>query len=303
MKKKKNNNTVSRKDDLLWKGILEDVFEDFLCFLIPDAKERFDFTKGFTFLNKELEQLFPPEGDIYRPKVIDKLVKVYKTDGNEEWILVHVEVQGQYNEDFSQRMFTYFYRIFDRYKKPIIAYAILTESTYKERDNSFDLSYLGTQLRYTYNVYKIANQSDEELLANPNPFALVVLTAKIALSGKKILTNIKRDLFLLDLKIKLAKELLSRQIAKNKIRVLINFLRYYVRFSDPENNSIFEQHLEKLTGKSTTMGIEELLLDRAKNEGKHEEAVTIAREMKKDKFPIEKIAKLTKLPIQEIESL
>lgn len=306
-KKQKIQNSVPRKDDLLWKGILEDVFEDFLCFLIPDARARFDFTKGFTFLNKELEQLFPPEGDIYKPKVIDKLVKVYKADGNEEWILVHVEVQGQFTEDFGHRMFTYFYRIFDRYKKPITAYAILTESVYKNRDNFFELSYMGTQLRYTYNVYKIANQNDEELLANPNPFALVVLTAKIALSGKRIRSNIKRDNFLLELKIKLAKELFSRQIHKNKIRVLMNFLRYYVRFSDPENNLIFEHQLEKLTEKTNTMGIEELLLDRAKNEGKlegkHEEAVKIAREMKKDKFPFETIAKLTKLSLQEIEVL
>ncbi len=46
----------------------------------------------------------------------------------------------------------------------------------------------------------------------------------------------------------------------------MNFLRYYIRFSDPGNNSIFEQELQKLTGRSNTMGIEELLLDRAKNE-------------------------------------
>ena len=28
---------MRRKDDILWKGILEDVFEDFLRFLSPDA--------------------------------------------------------------------------------------------------------------------------------------------------------------------------------------------------------------------------------------------------------------------------
>jgi predicted transposase YdaD len=38
-------------------------------------------------------------------------------------------------------------------------------------------------------------------------------------------------------------------------------------------------------------------------EGHHKGVLEVAREMKKDKFPVETIAKLTKLSISEIESL
>jgi len=55
------------------------------------------------------------------------------------------------------------------------------------------------------------------------------------------------------------------------------------------------------------MGIEEFLLDQAekkgKQEGKYEEAIAIAREMKADGIPIEQIAKFTKLSIEEIKRL
>jgi len=51
------------------------------------------------------------------------------------------------------------------------------------------------------------------------------------------------------------------------------------------------------------MGIEELLLDRAKKQGKHEGIIAVAREMKKDGIPVEQIAKFTKLSIKEIEKL
>ena len=63
------------------------------------------------------------------------------------------------------------------------------------------------------------------------------------------------------------------------------------------------------------MGIRELLLDRAKHEGKlegklegqlegkQEYQLEIAREMKKDKFPIETIVKLTKLSAAKIRRL
>lgn len=299
------------KDDLLWKGVFEDVFEDFMYFLNPDIDTVLDLKRGFQFMDKELEQVFPPDEDQYNPKVIDKLVKVFTLDGKEEWVLIHIEVQSKYNEDFGRRMFTYFYRIFDKYQKPISAYAILTEATKKSRSSDFKLSYLGTNLTYTFNVYKIVDQNDEDLLASTNPFSLIVLIAKTALIGRKV-KKAERDIFLLDLKLKIAKELLVREMPKRKIRVLMNFLRYYIRFLDPENNGIFEKELEKIKGGSTiTMGIEELLLDRAKNEGKAEgkveggriKALEVAKTFKELGIAIADISKGTGLSVKEIEAL
>jgi len=83
----------------------------------------------------------------------------------------------------------------------------------------------------------------------------------------------------------------------------MNFLRYYIHFENPEMIAKFEQQINILTGGSTTMGIEEFLLDNAKKEGKLEEAITIARELKKEGLAIEFIAKTTKLSIEEIEKL
>jgi hypothetical protein len=124
-----------------------------------------------------------------------------------------------------------------------------------------------------------------------------------ALAGKDIIDEKERDALLLKLKLELARQLLAKQIAKEKIRVLMNFLRYYVRFENSDINAKFEQEVEILTERSTTMGIEELLLDRANKEGKKEEAIAIALEMKKDGVAIEQIAKFTKLSVQEIEKL
>lgn len=70
-------------------GILENVFNDFLRFFFEDAEKLFDLNKGFQFLNKELEQLFPAE-NIEHPKFVDKLVKVFTKEGKDKWILVHI---------------------------------------------------------------------------------------------------------------------------------------------------------------------------------------------------------------------
>jgi hypothetical protein len=42
-------------------------------------------------LDKELEQVFPPEKDQFSPKVVDKLVKLRTYTGEEEWVLLHIE--------------------------------------------------------------------------------------------------------------------------------------------------------------------------------------------------------------------
>ncbi len=313
---------AARKDDLLWKGIIEDIFDDFLRFFIPDADSIFDFGRKPQFLDKEMEQLFPPEGDEFSPKVVDKLVQVFTKDGGEEWILLHIEVQGQYQKDFSERMYRYYARIFDKYNRSITAFAIFTEASTKPRPDTYQREYLGTKLLYKFNAYKIAAQSDEELLASDNPFALVVAVAKTAFAGRNIKDSRERDELLLNLKRPLARELLLKDIPKEKIRVLMNFLRYYVRFDNEEFNVIFEKEVKDLTERTDTMGIEQLLLERAEKQGEKrgekkgelkeraraeakilEEKRNIAREFKKLSVPVADIAKGTGLSVEEIERL
>lgn len=251
-----------KPDDSLWKAILEDIFDDFLRFFFHQADELFAMERGFEFLDKELEQLFPPQNDNFSPRYVDKLVKVFMKDGKEEWILVHIEVQGYKDTLFPERMFTYYYRIFDKYNKPITAFAIFTDDSFKRYPAKFEQSFLGTSIRYEYNTYKIVEQSEEDLLKSTNPFSIVILTVKAALKSKK-----SNELELFELKLNLAKTLLQKQFPKEKIRALMNFLKYHIRFDKEETMIKFDTEIELLTGKSTTMGIEEFLINRANEEG------------------------------------
>jgi predicted transposase YdaD len=91
----------------------------------------------------------------------------------------------------------------------------------------------------------------------------------------------------------------------------MTFLRYYLRFENHETLTKFEQQITVLTGGSNTMGIEELLLDRAKKEGieegiekgEYKKALDVARETKNDGIPFAQIEKFTRLSMEEIEKL
>lgn len=287
------------KNDILWKAILEDVFDDFLRFFYPNADVLFDFSKGFEYLDKELEQLFPPDANQYEPRYVDKLVKVFTREGQEEWILVHIEVQGYDDKHFARRMFRYYSRILDKYERRIAAFAIFTDDNAYFHPCKFELEYLGTKLTYTYNTYKIIDQTDAELADNANPFAMVALTVKTALKAKQ-----KEENQLYDLKLDLVRRLLNKNISKAKIRSLMNFLRYYIRFENKEMARNFEKAVEVLTQKNTTMGIEEFLLDNAKKEGRKEGRkegfISTAENLLKRGMSIQEVSEITTLSVREV---
>lgn len=251
-----------KRNDILWKSILEDIFDDFLKFFFPNAETLFDLEKGFEYLDQELEQVFPPDGDEFAVKYVDKLVKVYCRSGAEAWLLVHIEVQGYRDETFADRMFTYYYRIWDKYRKPITAFAIFTDDCRRFLPGKFEQACLGTSVCFRFNSYKVLDQSEEELEASDNPFAQVVLATKIALTGKKLSHN---ELY--RLKIDLAKRLLSRNIPKWKIGKLMEFLKFYVRLGNEEMDEKLDLEIDSVVNQShIPMTFEEAILHIVKEE-------------------------------------
>ena len=61
------------------------------------------------------------------PRRADQLVRVTGRNGAEDWVLVHVEVQGKSQPDFPHRMFVYHYRVYDLYSRPVVSLAVVGE--------------------------------------------------------------------------------------------------------------------------------------------------------------------------------
>ena len=98
--------------DTPWKDVLEAYFSDFIAFFFPQAYREIDWSRGFEFLDKELQQVVKDAS--LGKRLVDKLVKIYRTGGEQAWVLIHIEVQSQQSTDFAERMFVYNYRIYDR---------------------------------------------------------------------------------------------------------------------------------------------------------------------------------------------
>ena len=119
-------------------------------------------------------------------RLLDKLFKVFLKDGSEQWILIHVEVQGSKDDDFPKRMFTYGYRIWDKYQRPLFSCAILTDDNPDWKPNYFEVQFSGSRLSAEFLTIKLLDYKNQKVnLENSNnPFASVILVQLTALESK-----------------------------------------------------------------------------------------------------------------------
>jgi predicted transposase YdaD len=246
-----------RKSDILWKAVMEEVFDDLLRFIFPDADQVYNMERGFEFLDKELAELYPEPDKESATYFADKLIRVFRRDGKEDCILCHVEIQGETKRKdrplFGERMFRYFYRIWDRYRKPISAVAIFTGRDAKKMPACFKYAYRKTKLRYDYHTLSILDFTDEELEKSDNPFAHVLLAARTSLLEGKI-----SESDLLDRKVLIASKLLNKGFSARKIKAIFVFLENYILFDDSKMNLNFTKRIQP-HDKNNIMGIDEYI--------------------------------------------
>jgi predicted transposase YdaD len=139
--------------DELWKFAIEQMLFPCVEFFLPTLFAEVDTEQGFSFLEQELHALDPESRS--RTRRTDKLVSVALKSGEECWILIHIEVQGYQDENFPRRMYEYFYRAEDKYKRRITALAIFTDDAPNYFPNQYDAAFFGTRIVYRYNAYKV----------------------------------------------------------------------------------------------------------------------------------------------------
>jgi len=286
------------------------LFQDFIEFFLPQAYNLIDFGQPVEFLEQELHKII---SDKYKKgKVInDKLVKVRLKNGEEKWILIHIEVQSSYDSGFAERMFTYFYRIYDRYDQKITAIAIYTGDKVAKNYDTYEYKFLGTENIYKFNAYRISSVNEASLLASKNPFSLVVLASQYLLKSKDDYD--KRFIFKQKL-IKLAKE---RNYTDAKIINLIKFIDLLLQL--PEKLELkFEKEVIETYLKTKNMVKKrsdsfanqlclavygETLIERSRKISTIEKTLTTQNLLKLKKLSVNEIADAIDEPIEFVEKI
>lgn len=161
--------------DSPWKEALEVYFEPFLVLLFPAVHAVIDWSRPYESLDQEFQQ-FVKDAEVGK-RYTDKLFKVWRLDGEEAWILVHIEVQSQEETSFAERMFVYNYRCFDRYRKPVISLAVLGDDRESWRPASYGYALAGCRMGIEFPIAKLLDYEArwQMLEEGRNPFAVMVM--------------------------------------------------------------------------------------------------------------------------------
>jgi hypothetical protein len=204
--------------DSPWKEIIQLYFEDFMLFFFPQIHQEIDWSRGFEFLDTELQQVVR-DAELGK-RLVDKLVKIYRIGGEESWLLIHLEVQAQEENEFPQRMFVYNYRIYDKYKKPVASLAVLGDSNRNWRPNQFGYELFGCSVDFRFPVVKLVDyqQRKSELEESHNPFATVVLAHLAALQTRDNRVERKAQ------KLALVRRLYEKEFSREEVLNLFAFV-------------------------------------------------------------------------------
>ncbi|MFN3690754.1 MAG: cytosolic protein, partial [Fimbriimonadales bacterium] len=173
------------RSDAAWKLFLEQ--PNYLRYLIrradPLLHNMIDWRRGVEYLENELQQI-TPESATGR-QIVDKLVRVYLRNGEEQWILIHIEVQSQPDPSFAERVYAYNATIWLRYRRQVVSIAILADTRPAWRPTRYERVLGNHRLVFEFVSLKVIDLDEAELLADPEPAALILAAFKRAAQTKR----------------------------------------------------------------------------------------------------------------------
>lgn len=255
---------MNRKHDFdaAWKSILEAFEVEVVEILFPEIYDKISWEKGTESLDKELleiqKEIF--HQDASEKIISDKIIKVYLKDNESKILFIHVEVQSYSSENnsFGERMFRYFYRIWDKFRyknndtSEIVAAAIYTNKGDRGKDTRYVYKPLDLEeeiLTYNFRIIDV-EKIDLSRINENNPLKLVFKMAK------ELLKLGASDEEVYNAKIKLANELSGYDKVKNKdqIKALVYFLEYLFLIQDEE----LERRYKEFKGGKIKMTVDEV---------------------------------------------
>jgi hypothetical protein len=232
------------EQDSPWKEALERYLPSFLALYFPTVHSAIDWTRSYEWLNTELRQVVA-DAEL-GTRLADVLVKVWRHNGEESWLLIHIEVQGWQETDFPRRMFVYHYRIFDRYNRQVVSLAVLADDRPNWRPDRFTYDVWGCGLDFHFPVVKLLDFVGREavLEASDNPFALITRAHLATMQTRHDPASRHAG------KIRLVRELYDRGMSREDVLQLFRIIDWMMDL--PKTlGLLFDQEVERIEQERT----------------------------------------------------
>jgi hypothetical protein len=146
-------------------------------------------------------------------------------------------VQSQAQEEFAERMYIYNYRIYDRYKKPVVSLAILADEKEAWRPDRYREELWGCSVELRFPTVKLLDYREriEELEENSNPFAVIVAAHLTTQETRRDGTGRYEG------KLRIAKSLYRRGYGRQDILELFRLIDWMVNLPKAEEDQFLRE--------------------------------------------------------------
>jgi hypothetical protein len=229
--------------DRLFKELLETFFEEFITIFFPDLRRVINFS-GLCFLEQELFTDVTI-GDKHR---VDLLAEV-GLHGEDGLILIHIESQAQYQEDFAKRMFIYFSRLYQKFNRKILPIAIFSYNTPHDEPDSFQIGFpFFDVILFNFYTLELKKRNWRDYLQNDNPAAVALMSKMGYRRNEKVQVKKEFRRMLIRLQLDLARK-----------KLLTGFFETYLKLNKREEeqlktelNQLPEEEVDKIMELTTS---------------------------------------------------
>lgn len=242
------------KDDCInyesaWNDIIEACFPDLIKY-ISELDTRLDLELPYEFLNRDFQQL-NRELEI-TGEYASKLVRVWVNQPEEEWVLLHLHVQGEYFEELPSKMFIQSGRIFHHFDQHPLTIVILCDEDQNWRPDQFSRGdeAFGNFLKFRFANLKLLDFKFDErwkkLEKSNDLFATVIMTHLKALETSQ--APQQRKIW----KTKLTHRLYEKGLEEQDIRNLYKFIDKALILPEPLEKEFWEELKQFETERNVT---------------------------------------------------
>jgi hypothetical protein len=275
--------------DRLFKELIQTFFEEFMLLFFPQAYETIDFSEA-KFLSEEVFT----DVTVGEKKVVDLLVET-KLRGEEGLIIVHVEPQSYKQPLFNERMFVYFSRLYEKYRRRILPIAIFSHDQTKDEASKFHLGFPFLEvLTFNYFTVELRKKQWRDYIRQDNPVAAALISKMGYAPEERI-----------EVKMEFLRMMVRLELDPARMQLITGFFETYLTLN-LEEEEILKREIQNINPQEEVR-IMELMSSwekKGRAEGKVEGKQEVAKNMLRkglDETLIEEVTGLSKVEIEKIK--
>lgn len=197
----------------------------FIQLFFPEASQAIDFTH-IKFLQQEVFT----DVTAGEKHMVDILVEA-RLKEEPGLILVNVEPQSYIKKDFHERMFIYFSRLYEKYRRKILPIAVFSYEQWRDEPDSFKLGFHFLEvLRFSFYKLELKKLSWREYIHSDNPVAAALLSKMGFAEEEKV-----------RIKVEFMRMLTRLKLNPADMELIAGFFETYLRLNRQEEEEFYRE--------------------------------------------------------------